>query len=820
MANRGDIDLSFDGDLHGFMLVSNNPLQERAIHAPTRFWTAEQKTWVAGRGRASFSQEPAGYFDAQDMWTMTDGSLFPSLQWHWMKGIRNADFLAPGSVEWQKCLGAQLYISSAFTASASYNADKAYLLIRRVGNPGTLTFKLAADHATPGSPGTVLQTATVTTTTVDDFISRWIEFDWASTQALVSGTVYHVYVYGAATDTEANHWEVACDTTGSASKISAAGSTWAAGGFTMYYRVTDADISRKFYDFILEGAQYVVDSKDDRTASQVWINGDRGTATSGAATTITDTGKTWVADRWIGAWVRIISGTGDGQYRVITDNDTTSLTVAAWNKNPDNTSKYIIYGTDWWTECATTGLGYVVGRPAVANNIAHFPQGATTIRQIAVNGSGYSYGNDNPAYTTGLHAYVSNGAWQLVYMGRDYTTLYTSTPITALGASTWTSVAKVGGTDYNFTNILSDEGVLTIIKEDGPYKVSGSIVSKMSSGFDAVPSLNTGVGACWHNKALYISFNGSIVKIYGGQVTDIHNYRAGYDGLPDTRRGNCSAIVPALSWLFASFDGGSSNYSTVMAYNDIGWCELMRGYKAGARIRNIFWQACPETHPRLWVDINGELVSISFPRNGANPLRDSASTYQHEAVMITGTIDMNERSLYKMASVIRCLSEDLSNGVIDVDYQIDDDIGATTWSGYNIGFFSSSPNDTIYPYIGGKHQFRFRYRLRSSSATVPPIIKALTPEGELKSTEKWQWSGILKFGANIRNKVGAVSDPDAELEWLKERARMADKLILYSSNDPAIDEKIVVIESPSRTVEHYDSNGKWSGSVYLTIREA
>ena len=71
-----------------------------------------------------------------------------------------------------------------------------------------------------------------------------------------------------------------------------------------------------------------------------------GKATSGGATTITNAAKTWTNDQWINFQVRIAAGTGVGQVRTITDNDATSLTVAAWTTQPDNTSYYVIEGND------------------------------------------------------------------------------------------------------------------------------------------------------------------------------------------------------------------------------------------------------------------------------------------------------------------------------------------------------------------------------------------------------------------------------------------------------------------------------------------
>jgi len=62
-------------------------------------------------------------------------------------------------------------------------------------------------------------------------------------------------------------------------------------------------------------------------------------------------------------------------------------------------------------------------------------------------------------------------------------------------------------------------------------------------------------------------------------------------------------------------------------------------------------------------------------------------------------------------------------------------------------------------------------------------------------------------------------NPNDELAWLKERASRADKMLLHSATDPALDGRVVIIESPSRLIEHV-LNGKWSGSLWLTIREA
>ena len=68
-----------------------------------------------------------------------------------------------------------------------------------------------------------------------------------------------------------------------------------------------------------------------------------GTATAGGATTLTNSGATWVVDQYKGYILKITGGTGSGQSKDIVSNTATVITVkSAWSTNPDNTSTYEI----------------------------------------------------------------------------------------------------------------------------------------------------------------------------------------------------------------------------------------------------------------------------------------------------------------------------------------------------------------------------------------------------------------------------------------------------------------------------------------------
>jgi hypothetical protein len=72
-----------------------------------------------------------------------------------------------------------------------------------------------------------------------------------------------------------------------------------------------------------------------------------GTATSGGASTLTNSAKSWTTNQWTNYQIRITGGTGAGQIRSIASNTGTVITVgSAWGTQPDGTSTYSIEGND------------------------------------------------------------------------------------------------------------------------------------------------------------------------------------------------------------------------------------------------------------------------------------------------------------------------------------------------------------------------------------------------------------------------------------------------------------------------------------------
>ena len=755
----------------------------------------EQRNWKGGRGVEYFNDNPDGYFDSKNCWTLSQGSLMPTLQMKFAKDIRSQDFVTPGSVTWKALLGADKYLDVSFSASSSYSAAHIYLWIRRVGRPGTLTVKLCADSG--GEPDTVLKTITVTASDITDTLSVQHDFVPDSVQALTSGTTYHIKVY-AGTDSAANHWEIG---TGVASGLrSTDDTTWTATAYAPYYRITDADVKKVWYSFIYDDAMYVVDSKDSGAASVLFINGDRGLASSGGATSITQATKSWTSNMWTGAFVRIKRGTGLGQVREIVSNTSTALTIdPAWDVNPDNTSLYVIYATNRFTELTGHGLGKVVSCPVVSNDNVYFPQGATIMRVMNYTSAGaHQYAADATSYKA-YYLATSTDSVDGPQLWRVDDTLYQVSRANAVswGSNlTFKTAIPIGSTHYRATGMLLHSGIIYVFKEDSVWTIQADKAREEPYGISATPDIHNGQASATHNLFMYFSWLWSTERLYGGTLDDVGMDWKGI-GLPDDRQGFASKYEPAVGWLFQGVDAGNEGTSSVLCYDGLYWHEILRGFKAGLRVRNVKWQPCDGTRHRLWTSIGSDLVYQVFPLNTANPLNDSSCAFEHEGVFVSSTIDMGAASrLPKYIKGLTLLTKNLSTSGMSVgmSYQVDNDIGTDSWVDVSPGFYES-PEQELKLNIANVRQFRYRLILNTATNTTPVVVKSAVPSGFARVPFRRVWHFEIKTGEIYDNTGKKNVDPQELKDWLRLNASYPG-IIHMESRFEDVNDHYVIISPP------------------------
>jgi hypothetical protein len=247
----------------------------------------EQREWTDGRGVRNYEDSVAGYYDAKSAWSLTSSYLLPCPQWHRGTGYRVANQTVPGSVKWVSLLGSSLYISVSWAATGMTTAH-VKLWVKRVGNPGAIKCAITEDSS--GAPtGGDLASVTKTTADITDLESNEVDF---AIGLAITGT-NDIYVCGTSVDNDANHWEIGVNDSGTGSKVSAAGSSWAAptNDFGMYYRVTPADVITSGWFFTFGTTLYLVTAPTAGT-SQVFSIDDNGVFTE-----ITGHGLTLVTGR-------------------------------------------------------------------------------------------------------------------------------------------------------------------------------------------------------------------------------------------------------------------------------------------------------------------------------------------------------------------------------------------------------------------------------------------------------------------------------------------------------------------------------------------
>jgi hypothetical protein len=590
----------------------------------------------------------------------------------------------------------------------------------------------------------------------------------------------------------------------------------------MFYRITDADTKRQWKFFALHGGLYAVSVNDSGAASVLKINGARGTATAGTSTTLTDTNQSMTTNVHASAFIRIIDGTGDGQYRQIASNTSTAFTVSvAFDVTPDNTSKYIVYSSDdWLTAAGTPGLGAVKNRPVTVGNIGYFPQGqSVNIRRMRVNATSHDFADDG-TNKADLMFFHNEGSAPQVITANAASSTFAMSDVKAWGTNLVPGTAKaVGASDYRITNFAAHQKVLRIFKEDGVYTYNGGVIEKDGQNFSDVPDPTTGLAVGMQNGALWWGWAHDVIRQIGSSYDPMLGYKRGFEGVAEPRKGYISCIVSAVGWLFFVIDGGTDNYSSILVWNGMGWHEIFRGWATGVRIRNAYWQGNFGAKGRLWFDINGDIAWISFPLFAANPLKDTTIPFHHEAVCVTATYDAHDQNLYKVLGLMRVF---LDSGTCEIDYQTNANVGTSNWT--VLGTADSTPVEDISLNLGGIFQIRFRFRLQVSLSTTPATLSGWQFTGRMMSINKYQFLATFRADSDAETKSDEPDhDPDELFTQLKVWAKLQTKLTLRStikSVDASGSGRTVTVALPTKVVDSLDTEeNKWTGKIQLAILE-
>ena len=142
-------------------------------------------------------------------------------------------------------------------------------------------------------------------------------------------------------------------------------------------------------------------------------------------------------------------------------------------------------------------------------------------------------------------------------------------------------------------------------------------------------------------------------------------------GLPAARQGKVASLVGTVNSLFAAIDGGASNTSSILAYNGMGWHEIVRAEIAGDRIRGMGYETL-SSPPRLWWGEADKIRFVELPDYSDNPAGFSGYKFASTGELTQSWWGSEMLKVIKDYRAVVVHSEDTASGqTIRVYYEVD-----------------------------------------------------------------------------------------------------------------------------------------------------
>lgn len=259
-------------------------------------------------------------------------------------------------------------------------------------------------------------------------------------------------------------------------------------------------------------------------------------ATAGTTTTLTDSLANWVTNEWVGRWVFISSGTGEGQLRKISANTQTQLTWVTVGTAPTTTSRYMIEGYD--AGIATAGAALTLTDTAQAWTVNQWANMAVYIVSGTGKGQWAIIASNTATVLTLVKAWTAPSWYTAAGVAPDATSVYMIGPDNSIAYILNAGNTAIGRysmhTGINFFGNKHDDGVacqaacryadfppIAISTATGTTTITVTTNQPhgFKTGWTVTMSGDTGAGAGANNVAAVITVTGATTFTYTGSAT-------------------------------------------------------------------------------------------------------------------------------------------------------------------------------------------------------------------------------------------------------------------------------------------------------------
>jgi len=562
--------------------------------------------------------------------------------------------------------------------------------------------------------------------TSSETFSEWITFYWGSTSPALSANTQYAIVVDVTMPASAPSSR--CSWSGDSESGYANGKGYLDTGSGWVEQTTDFSFrvmavqseETSAHLFMYRGLLYAIIRALD--GSLMLRRGSLGVPTSATRESLTNTNADFTG--YTGRIVKIVSGTGAGQWNEVesVSADTYTLnTTRPWKVIPDTTSVYAIPG-DWEKILA---LPYEVKDVCVVDTIVYLTRGNEAVikryRWDTISGDEFSDDGENKADYLCLFRDSNNDP--AIWRALDYEV--SVSVLTEWGTDlTFGTAIRIGSGDSLITALAVYDDRLTVGKEDGLWAIEEETPRAIPVDFAALRDPHNCAGMVSWNLYLIFPLLHGVERMYGTQVDDFGPNLG--RGLPDGRQGPVSALLPLPGMLLAAIDAGD-NQSSILAYNQLGWHEIVRATSNGQRITSLQYESLPDGQIYLWWNEGAVLnyawmSGVTFDRS-----RDSRADYASSGEIVTSWIGADLMDVPKLWHEVSIFWE-RNGGTVALSYQLDNENNSWT----SVTATSATAEPIVRFPMGDISGHRIRLKLSLSRAqddTTTPEITAWTIEG-------------------------------------------------------------------------------------------
>jgi hypothetical protein len=673
-----------------------------------------QENWTGGFGSKIYENDSSAFWDSNGLNTTKRKEFIQGPFPMYCTGLHNwagwwnysAEYSSnyePIQYRIQSLSDDQYYMACKFTPGSTFVNKHIHLILKKYLSPEDMTIAIYSESG--GEPDALLAS---TTLEADDFPWDNVFMEWIidlEYDSLSSGTDYFLVLSDTASTIDIGRWSVMTSDSldGKEILLSDDGSTWdSQATSSFFFRMLPEYQDFKAYFVEHKRALIAGINYDDGTKSEVYLSGDAGTATGGSTTTIVDTTKTWTTDEKKGYTVMLVGGTGSIQrknYSIITSNTSNTLTIDDLDVGAAAGSEYVILNDDKWISISPSGgdawpAGKAITDMKSSRGAIYFAHGdATSMSKLQRYTSGGAWVNDYDIEGNAVGSILSIGSdleGEAVYIAkRTKPEVYRAPSVDATGAATADDLVPVSlglvgdGALINGMCQYGEYGELTVFTQNSFYQYfNGKFAEKRVPEMKHTQDDRNGRGQEAAGVYLYFTWHNTVVRFYDSNLDSVGPNNSEMNMYKD-RQGHPTEMTAYVGgMLFVAFDGGETNYSTIICWNGSGWHEYWRAPVRGRRIYNVYANSVEgDAVDWLYVSCGSDIVKLPIHENPSeqydwDEMKIGDDHYNHypfrwggwlETSWITLNLYNVEKFFYSLAMVWE--GEDVR---MFIDYKLDD----------------------------------------------------------------------------------------------------------------------------------------------------